>query len=324
MGEPSNSGALFFNRDFEFKLVDGQYQPYAFTVDPWANPTDQRVQPTAQVGGGQVPDQYGAATFEWEANGDRYEATVTLQPFTYEVFVQTPGSEIMTPVYSTTSGDWVHWFPDGDGNVWAIPHTTLTGGTYVEEFPLTGYSATGAPVYGSPVNYGVPPGLVDVRHVDVEGSTIYVSGFSRGDTDSTAVWNNGNSIGMTIERFDALPTSAGWGSPAWTTDPIYTLPSDDTNVFPEPFGFAVDADANLVGVAMFEERSNQPGFGASGALKEYSATTGAYVTTLNPPLAGPDVTVGDFDGIGSSSAVAKNGCFWLEDDSYTRIIGICS
>lgn len=53
-----------------------------------------------------------------------------------------------------------------------------------------GYASNGAPEYGSPISYGLPPGLVDVRRVDVEGNSIYVSGFSASDTDSSSVWGN--------------------------------------------------------------------------------------------------------------------------------------
>jgi len=53
-------------------------------------------------------------------------------------------------------------------------------------------------------------------------------------------------MGMTLIKFNSLPTTSGWPSAAWTTDPIYTLSNDDTNEFPEPFGFAVNSSAGLV------------------------------------------------------------------------------
>jgi hypothetical protein len=59
----------------------------------------------------------------------------------------------------------------------------------------------------------------------------------------------------------------------------------------------------------------------SGELREYSASSGALVKTLNPPLPGAHVVEGDLDG--QNDIVAKGGRFWIEDDWYTRIIGIC-
>ena len=57
-----------------------------------------------------------------------------------------------------------------------------------------------------------------------------------------------------------------------------------------------------------------------GALEEYSTTTGAYIQTLTPPLPGTGVGEGAFDN--QSGVVSKNGWFWVEDDWYTRIIGV--
>ena len=120
---------------------------------------------------------------------------------------------------------------------------------------------------------------------------------------------------MTLIKFNSLPTTSRWPSAAWTTDPIYTLPSDDTNEFPEPFGFAVNSSAGLVGVTtLFSTSTN------TGSLQEYDTSNGDLVQTLNPPLPGSGMDEGYFDGQGA--VVAKNGWFWLSDDWYTRIIGI--
>ena len=155
-----------------------------------------------------------------------------------------------------------------------------------------------------------------MRRVDVEGNAIYVSGFSSSDTDDSSVWGNWASMGMTIIKFNSLPTTSGWPVATWATDPIYTLPSDDTNEFPEPFGFAVNSSAGLVGVTMLFSMPYN-----TGSLQEYSTETGELVQTLNQPLPGTDVIEGDFDN--QDAAVAKNGCFWLEDAWYTRIVGLC-
>ncbi len=161
-----------------------------------------------------------------------------------------------------------------------------------------------------------------MRRVDVEGNSIYVSGFSARDTDSSSVWGNWESIGMTLIKFNSLPTTSAWPAAAWTTDSIYTLPSDDTNEFSEPFSFAVNTGAGVVGVAMLFGPSTIPGaLYPSGEVREYSTSSGALVKTLDPPLPGAYVVEGELDG--QNDIVAKGGRFWIEDDWYTRIIGIC-
>jgi hypothetical protein len=328
-GEPTADGSTFFDRDFEFKRdASGNYQPYAFTVDPWKNPSDNRVSAAPQISGAGAAwySQYGATTYEWDADGHRYEGTYIATPASYTIYEQQANSEIMTPVYTFTPGVQ-DLFMDSSQNMWGVVDGG-EGGNNVVEYPLTGFTSTGTPEYGSAISYGMPPGLVDVRRVDVEGNAIYVSGFSTRDTDDSSVWGNWESMGMTLIKFDSLPTTSGWPSAAWTTDPIYTLPADTKNPFPEPFGFAVtnavNGAANVVGVAMlFEQSSPAPdgtNLGDIGALKEFSASTGAYEQTLTPPLPGPFVTEGQLDQ--PNSVVSKNGWFWLEDDWFTRIIGI--
>jgi len=321
-GEPSNDGSTFYDRDFEFTWNGSSYQPTAFTVNPWASPADPRVSDASQTGGGSTLPQYGAGTYEWEGDGHRYEATVSLT--TLVVYEQEPSSEIMTPVYTLPNPDgYTGLFVDvTTGNIWGVTKGPQ-GGNNVVEYPITGYAPNGAPQYTSRVNYGLPPGLVDVRRVDVEGNAIYVSGFTAGETDSSSVWGNWESIGVTLIKFNSLPTSSAWPAAAWSTGPIYSLPSNDGSEFSEPFAFAVNDSGGLVGVEMLYGPSTMPGvLYNSGEVREYSTTSGALVQTLNPPLPGAYVVEGQLDG--QNDIVAKGGCFWIEDDWYTRIIGSCS
>jgi hypothetical protein len=127
---------------------------------------------------------------------------------------------------------------------------------------------------------------------------------------------------MTLIKFNSLPTTSAWPAATWTTDPIYTLPSDDTQEFPEPFAFAVNDSAGLVGVAMLYGPNDSGGtIYPSGSVQEYSTSSGALVQTLDPPLQGAHVVTGRLDG--QNDIVAKGGCFWIQDDWYTRIIGSC-
>jgi hypothetical protein len=318
-GEPSNDASRFFNRDFEFSRDSSRnYQPYAFTVNPWAYPLDSRVTSAAQIGCSTACPQYGAGTYEWEGDGHRYE-TVDLGEGAVTTYEQVPNSEVMAPVWQIPNpGGWENVFvDDSTGNVWGVQ----LGGTNVTEYRLTGYSPDGVPEYGSLISYGEPPGLVDVRGVDVEANAVYVSGFSPSDTDDSSVAGNYESIGPTLIKFNSVPTTSGWSSSAWTTDPTYSVNASDTTPFPQPFSFAVDSQANTIGIALLYEptTNGNESLQHQGALAEYSTTTGAHIETLSPPLPGTGVGEGAFDD--QSGVVSKNGWFWLEDDWYTRIIG---
>ena len=121
-GEPTTDGSTFFDRDFEFKRdASGNYQPYAFTVNPWENPSDSRVSAIQQISGSgdTVYPQYGATTYEWDADGHRYEGTYVPTPAIYTIYEQQANSEIMTPV-DTFSPGAQNLFMDSSQNLWAV------------------------------------------------------------------------------------------------------------------------------------------------------------------------------------------------------------
>ena len=120
---------------------------------------------------------------------------------------------------------------------------------------------------------------------------------------------------MTLINFNSLPTTSRWPSAAWTTDPIYTLSNDDTNEFPEPFGFAVNSSAGLVGVTMLFSPSTH-----MGSLQEYHTSNGDLVQTLNPPFPGSRMDEGCSD---PGPSRGQERLVLLADDWYTSIIGIC-
>ena len=113
--------------------------------------------------------------------GTVYEAHhSSLDPTTTLSTSKQPNSEIMAPVYTLPNPDGCtrpcSWMSEPE--IFGASQRAAQGGNNVVEYPLTGYSSSGTPEYGSAVSYGMPPGLVDVRRVDVEGNAIYVSGFS--------------------------------------------------------------------------------------------------------------------------------------------------
>ena len=87
--------------------------------------------------------QYGAGTYEWEADGHVYEATIPLT--TLVVYEQEPNSEIMAPVSTWPNPDgYTGLFVDvGTGNVWGVTKGPK-GGDNVVEYPLISYASNGA------------------------------------------------------------------------------------------------------------------------------------------------------------------------------------
>ena len=161
-GEPTADGSRFFDRDFEFtRDASGNYQPSPSRSIRGRTPQIPRVSSEQELGGTSTNDRNGATTYEWDADGHRYEGTFESDPMTYNIFEQQPNSEIMTPVY-TFSPAYETLFMDSSGNMWGVVKGGK-GGNNVVEYPLTGYSPSGTPEYGSAVSYGMPPGLVDVR-----------------------------------------------------------------------------------------------------------------------------------------------------------------
>jgi hypothetical protein len=303
-GQPTADGSTFFDKDFEFKRdANGNYQPYAFTVDPWAYPSDTRVPNTAPTPNAAT---YGLATYTWDGDGHRYLGTVSQAPPAYIIYEQQPGSEIFRPVY-TFSQSAQDFFHDASGNMWEV----ASGPTNVLEYPLTGYAADGTPQFGSAVNHGIPAQLTDVRRIDVEGGSVYLSGFSPADRDNGGDWGNWISMGRTLVRYGSLPTGSGWPSPTWQHTNLYT--GACSNECPLPYGFAADG-SSYVGVTwLYDPNTNQ------GRLDVFNAGNGSLAETLSPPL--PGQRVGYFDN--ERSIEAGNGWFWLEDDWTTRIYGIC-
>jgi hypothetical protein len=56
-------------------------------------------------------------------------------------------------------------------------------------------------------------------------------------------------------------------------------------------------------------------------FRNYDTSNRDLVRTLNPPPPGTGLDESYFHG--QAAVVTKNGWFWLPDDWYTRIIGIC-
>lgn len=327
VGEPTVDGTAFFDRHMEYRRdTSGKYQPYAYTVDPWTNPGDNRL--------GTDHDWWALSTRTYDADGHRY-INVTDDPNPFTIFEQRPSSHILKPVVTfddnstiTTDGTSVNvasnpalanrqgsqdWWTDAAGNVWSVG-----GQNQIWEYKLRGYATDGTPRYDFN-HVGVfpfPPQLNDVRRIEVDGNTVYLSGFS-GSEIPDADWDGWKSMGRHLLKFSRLPTSAGWPEPAWEHDFSYgrgVSPSNDPVATGYPTGFA--SDGSIMAVAWLKDAQST----AQGQILELNDPTGSVIRTVSPP-APPLGQVGWLDI--ERPITARNGWIWAEDDWQAKSYGIC-
>ncbi len=167
----------FFGARFEYKRdANGNYQPYAFTADPFDYPADPR-----SVSAGNSGNGLGWPTFTWDADGHRYIGTDSdnAPPSPYTIFEQQPHSEIFKQVaiFNQSAQDN---FMDSSQNLWQILNNRVI------EYKVTGYAADGDAGTDSGTNLGRPAGCSDMRRIDVEGNSVYLGCFSAKDQTAAA------------------------------------------------------------------------------------------------------------------------------------------
>ena len=314
-GEPTNDGAAFFDRHFEYRRdASRHYQPYAFTVDPFANPADDRVAQNNLALVGPAPDRYGGAILERDMDGHHYIVDLggpaLQQPGPVTIYEQQANSEILKPVLTLSESMNDAWMTDS-GDVWIVRSDVAR----IEKHPLTGFDASGVPQYGATVSYALPSQLNGARRIEVHGSTVYLSGFAPGDPNPANEANGWKSMGRHLLRFDSLPTSSGWATPMWE---ITTYTGSSTSTFPYTTSFAVDG--NVIGVGwLYGPTDTNPGDGPG--LQLVNASNGAVLQTWSPTIVSSYGHAGGFDM--SRSIEAKNGWLWMEDDWQSKIFAIC-
>jgi hypothetical protein len=320
-GQPTPDGSHFFTRYFEFtRDASGNYQPYAYTVDPFANPTDPR-----------ATDSYSNSIYLRQMDGHTYLFEDENPGYVYE---QQPGSEIFKvvvefnnnsdiitngtdvnvssqPTLINNNGEWDYWM-SSTGDLWT------TGGFQIWEYPLQGFAADGTPQYdfAHVKAYSVPSQISQsARGIEVIGSNVYISGFSASDPNPNSDWDGWKSSGRHLLKFSSLPTSAGWPAPAWEHDFSYGVGSGsgDPSTTGYPTGFA--ADGPYVAVSWFYNPSNN-----DGELLTLQDSDGTLAQTYSPaaPAYGQ---VGHLDM--KQSITAGNGWIWAEDDWQDKIYGVC-
>ena len=324
-GEPTDDGSRFFDLRFEYtRDSNGNYQPYAFTEDPFSNPSDPRASTV-----------YGDQVYERDLDGHHY----IFQDGNEDngdgiIYEQQPNSEIFAPVVEfdnntaiTTNGTQVNapgsfdnrqhandYWMDASGNVW-----TVGAWSQVWEYVLQGYAADGTPQYNwNNVNVYPWPSQISqsARRIEVVGNNVYISGFSSSDPNPNDDFDGWKSSGRHLLKFASLPTASGWPAPAWEYNFSYgtgTDPSSSPDETGYPTGFA--SDGPVVAVAWFRDpNTNQ------GEIETINDTTGTLDQTYSP-------TVSAYGGLGwfdlENSITAKNGWIWSEDDLQSKIYAIC-
>jgi hypothetical protein len=327
VGEPSSDGSRFYDRHWEYKLdSNGRYEPYAYTVDPFRYPSDDRV--------GRNGDDYGASTRVIDLHGHRYLTMTNTPAHQFEIYIMR--GDIAQPVVwfdrnaeINTNGRTVSvssnprlpnnngaedWWMDSSGDVWSVGG--LDG---IWRYKLRGLAPDGAPRFDfwHVARYPFPRQLSQgPRRIEVFGKVVYVSGFAASDPNPQNDWDGWKSIGRHLLKFDSLPTASGWPAPAWEDNFAYgvgTGSGEAPNATGYPTSFA--ADGGHVAVAwLFDPRTQQ------ARIDVLAAADGATEKRLTSPAAALG-RVGWLDM--PQSIEARNGWVWAEDDWQSKIYGVC-
>jgi hypothetical protein len=322
-GQPSSDGSRFYTRYFEFNRdANGQYKPYAYTVNPFASPNDPR---SLDVNG------YSNSIYERQLDGHVYMFENENPGYIYE---QQPNSEIFKMVVEfnnnsdivtnrtdvnvssnssliNNNGERDYWM-DSSGNLWT------TGGFQVWEYPIQGFAADGTPQYNftSVKTFPFPPQLSQqATRIAVVGNNVYVGGYSSSDPNPDNDTDGWKSSGRHLVKYPSLPTSSGWPAPAWEYNFTYGSgtgsSNPDTTGFPT--GFAVDG--SVVGISWFYDPATN-----DGEILTINDSNGTLAHTYSPAVPGYG-QVGHLDM--EESITAGNGWLWAEDDWQDKIYGIC-
>ena len=306
VGQPTADMSRFFTSHWEYKRdAKGNYTiPYAFTVDPFTNPTDPRL--TAPR------DAFGITSYTWDANGHRYLSTVDEDNGSgYTIYMQRANSEIFDPVKRFPLSGTDMFRDPSTGDVWVVNSPNIV------HYAFTGYDAQGVPQFAAAVTYSMPPAFSGgrIRRIEVHGTNVYISGFFASDPNPNNDFDGWKSMGRHLVKYSALPTRSGWPSPAWQIGPLYSG-SGSSRLFPYTVSFTAN-DIGQVGVAWLEQ-PNTPPNGAQLDIR--SASDGSLIKSIYPLV--PGSQTGDDDDFRSLNA--RGSWFISEDDWYTRNVMLCA
>ena len=261
LGSPSNDGSRYYVNGVTYgKGSDGRYSPYALNVDGFSG-TDPRVADPHEYFDTQEVEPSGHRLIgERESNG----SWLRLYRFDGE----------LARWCRTFTGSQKDWFLASTGDVWRA-----RGGGSVSRVRATGFDASGCPTYAAEETMPLPPGLGEVDRVDVDGSTVYVSGYGPSGPFESG-FDDWKFSGKLLARFDGLPTSSGWPSRRWLTSvPWGTYPDRPVSISASGDKVAVAylraADANRGYIRLFHA-SDGSNYASVRAPDTYGSEVGWY------------------------------------------------
>lgn len=360
-GEPSDDGTMFYGRNLSYVRsnagINGahiyrgqagdtdwlgtysQYLPYAYTADPWTYAgiedrcaDDSGTPAGAAASGGtgvRVVAGSNGSTYLFQGDGglgDQVSGTCRVYQVPAGEAIAIPRTQI-NPSFVYRNGTKVSnpGLPGVvEGGWWVQPNMDLwcVWTTRIYRLRLTGFDASGTPLYGSAIDaFDVPAELSTQPMIlracgDSGGGTVYMAGYGPGQKNP-----NDEVRFKTIARYDNVPATGGGAFPAatWTYVPSFT---DSGGIGYVPFGFcASPADDRIV---IGWQQTTNPGQAGNGAELEFlvdSTTSSGPLHSSYYQLPGPTLwgVAGVFDIM--SCVQAKNGYIWCEDDQCGKIIG---
>jgi hypothetical protein len=258
VGEPAPGEHRLYTPALIFNLSGDHWSLAAVTVDPWRYPRDPRWRDNAlgfsTTATAQVRDVTGTRLMVTSQNGSNPRV------FRISGDIAVPGAVIPNPGNSQD----VAIAPNGDVY-------QLRGDQGVTRYPLTSLNPV---AYGAGQNLPLPPGFVDARRLEIDGTRVFIAGFGSGESSANSATNY--PLGKRIALFDALPGSS-WPTPVWS-EPIHWGTEPDV-----PTGMAADGARFAIAYASD---------GSGGYVRVYSTSNGSELGQIHWPS---DIGSGRYD-----------------------------
>ena len=284
VGEASDDGKRFYVGTTGYtRGTDGRFAVSACTIDPFANPTDPRFS-SGPLGHGlttttHVRDIAGERFLFQHDGGD----TMRIYRLTGDI------AELHASIQPGIGGIQ-DWFPTEDGDVFGCSQDGP-----VVRVPWGQTTAT---------NLGAPPGFVDVRRIEVHGSSVYVSGYGSGEF--MAEFDDWRWAGKRLARFDTLPTP--WPTPRWSKL-VHWGPNPGGAGMDRPASWSADDDLVALGY------QDEPVGDNRSYLRIISALDGSEVAEIHWPA-----EFGECGWFDTFRAVSfRNGEVWCEENHLSKL-----
>ena len=259
VGEPVAGGNKVYTPALAINRSGGDWSLDAVTIDPWTYPGDPRwSQPNLGF-------QTTATSQVRDVGGARLMMTISdgwnLRVFRIKGNIAVPATTIPNP------GNGQDASMAANGDIYYV-----RGDQGVSRYPLTGTSPV---TFGARQDLRLPPGFVDARRIEVEGSSVLVAGYGPGEFE--AGFDDWKFSGRRLARFP-LP-GASWSSPRWSRLIHWGTWPD------RPIGIA--ADGNRIAVGYIADPAVWDAY-----VRVLSMTDGSQVGQINWPAS---IRIGWYD-----------------------------